>query len=154
MGKIHTTLQPRKLLNHQDLAAMKEGRNVTTPDFDAYWDHSESSVCYEKDGDTYYIGEVYRDHNDSLWTFNAKGVAGENLARGKTPKDAIAAAAHVWENALVELETGSRPATSPLAEIAALYHRWEAQSELDDKDRNMQDHEYLGEIGAILRRSQ
>ena len=106
MRKLKTTLQPPKLLNHTDLGRMKEGRYITTPDFDAYWDHTESSVCYENDDDRFRIGEVYRDHNSALWTFNGVGPGGENLTTGTNPKEAILAAVHLWGNELVEYEAG------------------------------------------------
>ena len=87
MKRIKTTLQPSSLLNRQDLSRMKEGRHITTPDFDAYWDHTESSVTYtDAQGELHEIGELYRDHDDALWTFNGKGPGGENLAHGMTPK--------------------------------------------------------------------
>ena len=160
MKHMTTTLQPPSLLNHQDLNRMKEGRHITTPDFDAYWDHTESTVTYtDSRGELHDIGELYRDHGDALWTFNGKGPGGDNLARGTTPKAAIVAAVHLWENDLV-LAQGTNQThhtlTAPqqLEQIDALYRRWEAQAEFDDKDRDRQDHEYLGEIGAILRLSQ
>lgn len=160
MKRMKTTLQPPSLLNRQDLSRMKEGRHITTPDFDAYWDHTESSVTYtDAQGELHDIGELYRDHNDALWTFNSKGPGGENLAHGTTPKAAIVAAVHLWENDLT-LSKGKNQnhhtltAPQQLEQIDALHRRWETQSELDDKDRDRQDHEYLGEIGDILRRSQ
>lgn len=151
MKKLTTTLQPPQLLNHKDLARMKECRYITTPDFDAYWDHSEASVCYENDDDTFCIGEVYRDHETALWTFNGKGPGGENLTTGKSPKEAILAAVHLWENELIEQGTGPTPGPAVLARISALHHQWKAQSDLPDKERSMQDHEYLGELGLILK---
>ena len=160
MKRMKTTLQPSSLLTRQDLSRMKEGRHITTPDFDAYWDHTESSVTYtDAQGELHDIGELYRDHNDALWTFNGKGPGGENLAHGTTPKAAIVAAVHLWENDLT-LSQGKNPnhhtltAPQQLEQIDALHRRWETQSELDDKDRDRRAHEYLGEIGAILRRSQ
>ena len=160
MKRIKTTLQPPSLLNRQDLSRMKEGRHITTPDFDAYWDHTESTVTYtDASGELHDIGELYRDHNDALWTLNGKGPGGENLARGTTPKAAIVAAVHLWENELTLTQgknSNHHTLTAPeqLEQIDALHRRWEAHSEFDDKDRDRQDHEYLEEIGAILRRSQ
>lgn len=159
MKTIKTTLQPPELLNREDLDRMKEGRHITAPDFDAYWDHTECSVVYtDAEGELHDIGELYRDHNDALWTFNGKGPGGENLTTGTTPKAAILAAVNIWENDLVlagvkNKNQAARPAAERLHHIDALHRRWEAQHDIDDKDRDMQDHEYLAEIGLILRQS-
>ena len=156
MKIIKTTLQPPELLNPQDLDRMKEARHITTPDFDAYWDHTECSVVYtDTQDEAHSIGELYRDHDHALWTFNGKGPGGENLATGTTPKAAILAALNLWENDLVlsgakTKNQTERPAPEQLHHIDALYRQWEAQNTINDKDRNKQDHEYLAEIGEIL----
>ena len=127
MKHVKTTLNPSSLLNHKDLTRMKECRHITTPDFDAYWDHTESTVTYtDSRGELHDIGELYRDHGDALWTFSAKGRGGENLTRGDTPKAAILAAVHRWENDLA-LTKGKKQThhtlTAPqqLEQIGALY---------------------------------
>ena len=159
MSKLTTTLQPPELLNRNDLDRMKEARHITTDDFDAYWDHTECSVVYtDPQGELHAIGELYRDHGDSLWIFNGKGPGSENLASGTTPKAAILAAVNIWENDLVLSEINNNNQASPAAserlhQIDTLHRRWEAQSTIDDKERAMQDHEYLDNIGAILRQS-
>ena len=160
MKHIQTTLQPPHLLNRKDLDRMKEGRHITTDDFDSYWDHTECSVVYtDAHDEPHTIGELYRDHNDALWTFNGKGLGGENLATGTTPRATILAALNIWENDLVlsgikNKNQAARPASEQLHHIQALHRRWEAQNHLDDKDRDMQDHEYLADIGEILRLAQ